>query len=96
MLLRSDVAKFWPFDVVGESTAPSRTGAPGRPTSMHLVETEFRARCARNEVEASLAKEADLLAAWLSNEHPSSPRLTTKTIKNRLRDAYRQHKEARN
>jgi hypothetical protein len=29
MLLRSDVAKFWPFDIVGESIAPSRTGRQG-------------------------------------------------------------------
>ena len=54
MVLKSDVAKFWPFDVADEAAAPLRTGAPGRPTSIHLVEAEFVARCARNEVEASL------------------------------------------
>ena len=54
------------------------------------------ARCARNEVEASLAEEAEVLAAWLRNKHPNSPRLTAKTIKNKLRAAYRQHQDARN
>jgi hypothetical protein len=96
MVLKSEVAKFWPFDKVGEATAPPRTGAPGRPTSIHLVEAEFVARCDRKEVKASLAEEAEALAAWLRNEHPNSPRLTAKTIKNNLRGLYRQHKEARN
>jgi hypothetical protein len=96
MVLKAEVAKFWPFDKVGEATVPLRTGAPGRPTSIHLVEAEFAARCARNQVKATLAEEAEVLAAWLSNEHPKSPRLTAKTIKNKLRAVYRQHKEARN
>jgi hypothetical protein len=96
MVLKSEVAKFWPFDKVGEVTAPPRTGVPGRPTSIHLVEAEFVARCDRKEVKASLAEEAEVLAAWLRNEHPNSPRLTAKTIKNNLRGLYRQHKEVRN
>ena len=96
MVLKSEVAKFWPFDRVDEPAAPRRTGAPGRPTSIHLVEAEFEARCAHNEVKASLAEEAEALAAWLRDEHPNAPRLTAKTIKNNLRAAYRQHKEARN
>jgi hypothetical protein len=96
MVLKSDVAKFWPLDVIGEATAPPRTGTPGRPSSSYLVEAEFSARCARNEVEVSLAEEAEVLAVWLRNEHPNSPPLTAKTIKNRLRAAYRRHGEARN
>ena len=96
MVLKSDVAKFWPFDTVVETSTPLRTGAPGRPSSSHLVEAEFAARCTRNEVEASLAEEAEVLAAWLRNKHPYSPRLAPKTIKNRLRVAYRQHQGARN
>ena len=96
MVLKSDVAKFWSVDGVGESAAALRTGAPGRPSSIYLVEIEFRARCARNEVESSLAQEADVLAAWLRKEHPNSPPLKAKTIKNKLRASYRQHKEARN
>jgi hypothetical protein len=58
MVLKADVAKCWPFE-------QSRTGAPGRPSSMHLVEVEFDARCARNEVAATLADEARYLASWL-------------------------------
>jgi hypothetical protein len=89
LVLRSDVIKFWPFE-------QSRSGAPGRPSSMHLVEIEFRARCERNEVSASVTKEAELLADWLQGKHPSEPRLKAKTIKNKLSSAYRQHKDAQN
>jgi hypothetical protein len=96
MVLKSDVAKFWSFGSSSESTAPLRTGVPGRPSSIHLVEGEFETRCARNEVEDSLAEEAEVLLAWLRNEYPNSPRPTAKTIKNRLRAAYRRHHDARN
>jgi hypothetical protein len=96
MVLKSDVAKLWPSDEAAGVVYPLRSGAPGRPTSMHLVEAEFDARCARSEVAASLADEAEHLADWLKSAHPSAPPLTAKTIKNNLRVAYRQHKETRN
>ena len=96
MVLKSDVAKFWPFDEAAGVVYPQRSGAPGRPTSMHLVETEFDARCARSEVASSLAEEARYLADWLRSAHPNAPPLTDKTIKNNLRAAYRQRNEARN
>ena len=96
IVLKSDVAKFWPPDAAPEAAAALRTGAPGRPSSMHLVEAEFSARCERNVVAASLTAEADLLVAWLKNEHPSVPPLTAKTIKNKLRAAYRNFSETRN
>lgn len=84
MVLKSDIAKFWPFE------AP-RTGAPGRPSSMHLVENEFAARCDREEVLGSLAAECEDLASWFRHEHPRAPPITEKTIRNRLRDAYRHY-----
>jgi hypothetical protein len=96
MVLKSDVARFWPFDEAAGVVYPQRSGAPGRPTSMHLVKAEFDARCARSELAASLAQEARYLADWLRSAHPSAPPLTDKTIKNKLRVAYRQHKVARN
>ena len=95
LVLKSDVAKFWPLDEAAGVVYTLRSGAPGRPTSMHLVQAEFTARCARSEVAASLAEEAQYLAEWLKSAHPSAPGLKVKSIKNNLRAAYRQHKEAR-
>ncbi len=89
MVLKSDVAEFWPFE------AP-RTGAPGRPSSMYLIEAEFEARCARNEVAETITDEAELLADWLKSKHPTSPRLKAKSIRNKLSPAFRRHKSARN
>jgi hypothetical protein len=85
MVLKSDVARFWPFD----KNAGLQTGAPGRPSSMHLVEAEFEARCARGETAASLAEECRYLANWLKREQPNGPPITEKTIKNRLRHKFR-------
>jgi hypothetical protein len=89
MVLKSDVAKFWPFE------AP-RTGAPGRPSSMHLVEAEFEARCARDEVAETITEEAEFLANWLKSEHPTLPQLKAKSIRNKLSPAFRRHRSARN
>jgi len=89
MVSKADVVKFWAFE-------QPRTGAPGRPSSMHLVEAEFEARCARDETAASLAEESKHLANWLKGEHPGAPPVTKKTIQNRLRDIYREHRSARN
>jgi len=89
MVLKADVAKCWPFE-------PPRSGAPGRPSSMYLVEAEFAARCQRNEVADTVKTESEILADWLKSEHPNSPPASAKAIRNRLREAYRQYKEARN
>jgi hypothetical protein len=96
MVLKSDIARLWPFDQIAGPAPLLRTGAPGRPSSMHLVEAAFDARCARGEVAASLTEEAESLADWLKRAHPSAPPLTPKTIQNNLRAAFRQYKEARN
>jgi hypothetical protein len=92
MVLKSDVAHYWPFvDDPTDAARPVRqTGAPGRPTSMHLVEAEFRARWERGEVQKSIGAEADALCAWLKAAHPEAPRLTPKSIANRLRHEHRE------
>jgi len=69
---------------------PARTGAPGRPSSMHLVVAEFERRCGNSEVIWSSVKaEAEYLAAWFKKNHPGSPRLTARTIENKIRPEYR-------
>jgi hypothetical protein len=68
-----------------EPDTSDRTGAPGRPSSMHLVEAEFDRRVSAGESWKSKLAVADDLAAWLRREHPRMPKLTSKTILNRLR-----------
>jgi hypothetical protein len=93
-VFKADIARIWPFEQAAEpaATMPARSGAPGRPTSMHLVEAEFRARCDRGEIQATLRAESEALAAWLRDQHPSAPKLTPTTINNRLGAAFRKHK----
>lgn len=87
LVLKADVLRHWPFE-----SQPIRSGGPGRGTSMHLVEAEFERRAQRGDVQPTLAKEAEALERWLIENHKNSPRATAKTIQNRLRDCYRQHK----
>jgi hypothetical protein len=85
MVLKADVAHYWPF----AAALDHRTGAPGRPSAMHLVEEEYRARWARGEAQSSIGAEAEYLSQWLANAHPTVPRVTAKTICNRLRSEHR-------
>jgi hypothetical protein len=94
MVLKSNVARCWPFGVgqvtMEEPLQVHHSGAPGRPSSMHLVEAEYRARCDRGEAEASIGAEAKALAEWLQTKHPHVPQLKPKSIANRLRHEYRE------
>jgi hypothetical protein len=73
-----------------------RTGAPGRPSSSHLVEAELDRRISSGTRPGSAAKEAESLADWLKNTHPKLPPMTKKTILNRFRIKIRGHVNARN
>ena len=66
------------------------SGAPGRPTSMHLIRSEHRRRLDAGEAHESLADEARYLAAWLARQHPAAPQPTPKTVENAIREAHRQ------
>ena len=65
------------------------TGAPGRPTSMHLIRREHQRRLDAGEAHESLADEARYLATWFAQQHPTAPQPTTKTIANSVREAHR-------
>jgi hypothetical protein len=65
------------------------SGAPGRPTSRHLVEEEMRRRFASGIAESSLRAEARHLLKWLKQHHPKAPTMTEKTIENAFRELYR-------
>jgi hypothetical protein len=85
MVLKADVARYWPF----AAALDHRTGAPGRPSPMHIVEGEYRARWTRGEALSSIGAEAEYLSQWLANTHPTVPRVTAKTIRNRLSSEHR-------
>jgi hypothetical protein len=74
----------------GDSSPTGRTGAPGRPSSMHLVEVEYRARWDRGEALESIEGEARQLSEWFKTTHPAMAPPTPKTIANRLRAEHRQ------
>lgn len=69
--------------------AVPETGAPGRPSSMHLIKPEFQRRADAGTIEKSLNKESKALVAWLTATHPAMPSLTPKTVANNLREEYR-------
>lgn len=75
-----------------QGAAPAVTGAPGRPSGMHLVEREHAQRCAEGRALGPVAREAAELAAWFRRAHPEAPPPTAKTIENRIRSAHRRHR----
>jgi len=78
---------------VPAATAPQppepTTGAPGRPSSMHLVEAEFERRCTAGTLAPTLKEQARLLEEWFRRQYPETQPVTAKTIDNRLRDPFR-------
>jgi hypothetical protein len=85
-VLKADVARCWPF---GKSQ-DHRTGAPGRPSSMRLVENEYRSRCQRGVAQTTVSSEARALAEWFRATHLDAPPPTAKTIENKIRSEHRQ------
>jgi len=69
-----------------------RTGAAGRPTSMHLIEAEMRRRFDAREQLPTMRQEAEHLSQWLPMEHPLAAPTKPKTIKNQLGARYKQLK----
>jgi hypothetical protein len=81
MVPKEAVGKIWPFGLA----VPRRTGAPGRPTSMHLVIEEFKRRAAAAPLSGTLAENAEALSNWVRQAHPTVPPPSPKTIKNKIR-----------
>jgi hypothetical protein len=94
-LRRQSVLRFWPPQNQNLS-AGYRTGAPGRPTPMHLVVAEHSRRLADGRAETSVVAESEQLAQWLCNAHPDLPALKPKSIRNKISGAHRSAMNARN
>jgi hypothetical protein len=88
---KSDVLREFQIEEIPDATKlfSYKSGAPGRPTSKHLVKMEFDARYQRGDAARSVKLEATALASWLGETHPNAPQLTTKTIENQIRSTFR-------
>lgn len=84
MVAAHDIRVIWPFT----TEPPQKTGAPGRPSSAHLVAAEFERIVAAGEIRKTLAEQARVLEAWLKKRHPPEKPMTPKTIENRIRRAF--------
>jgi hypothetical protein len=85
IVARADIRREWPFGVDAD-----RTGAPGRPTSMHLILDEMERRAASGQLEAKVRDQAKVLADWFASTHPLQSRPTPKTVENQIRTRFRQ------
>jgi hypothetical protein len=66
-----------------------RSGAPGRPSAMHLVRDEFERRVASGQLEETVTEQSEALADWLRTSHSTAAPLTPKAIRNRLAMSFR-------
>lgn len=88
LVLKSDVARWWPFK--NDHVLPeTHTGAPGRPSAMHLVEAEYDARIVRGDAKGRISEVARELATWAKATYPDLRLPTAATIANRLRHKHR-------
>ena len=104
-LLMGDIifhgVRFAPAPLSAELTPPApaatyRTGTPGRPSSVHLVVAEMRARAQRGELARGVAEEARHLVAWLIRHHPEAAQPKAKSLEDSIRDEYRRLKPPAN
>jgi len=95
-VLKTHVVRWWPFGLVEAAAETSAvaptTGTPGRPSSMHLIEDEHRARWKRGEALAGVAAEARALHCWFRKTHPDKKPPKAETIENRIRPEHRRRK----
>ncbi len=68
------------------------TGAPGRPSSIHLVHPEHARRLKTGEALTRVSDEAEHLAAWFKKAHSSLQPPTAKTIENAIRSVHRERR----
>jgi hypothetical protein len=83
------------YEETGGASPIYSTGAPGRPSSKHLVKPELRRRAENGLLLSTLTEEAGHLSRWLEETHPGAPPMTQKTIENSLRALYHSLKKTR-
>jgi hypothetical protein len=76
-----------------EQPEAAKTGAPGRPSSMHHALRELEDRANRHETAATIAAEAQALKEHVDNlrkEHTWLPPLTERSIRNKIGQRWRE------
>lgn len=80
----------------GWQTEKTVSGAPGRPSSMHLVRLEFERRAKTGKILDKKSDEAKYLESWLKERYPMQPPITAKTIANNLTEIFQKARGKRN
>lgn len=81
---KHDIWTLWPFTAI----EPERSGAPGKPTSMHLVVAELERRAVSGEMLDSIVAESRALSAWLATNHAKKPQAKPKAVETGIRERY--------
>ena len=77
--------------------ATDRTGAPGAPSSMHIIIEELHRRAGGDEmIRASIKAESEALASWFKDRHPTLRLPTAKTIRNQIGGLHRSLSQSQN
>ena len=84
------VIALWPHPSALPRDAMTRTGAPGRPSGMHIVLEEAKRRRQSGETLDRVSGEARALREWYVKNYPNMPPPTAKTIENKIRGDHRQ------
>ena len=88
LVLKADVARWWTFK--NEHVLPeTHSGAPGRPSAMHLIEAEYDALIERGEAKGRISEVASELETWAKATYPNLRLPTAATTANRLRHKHR-------
>jgi len=87
-----DVEREWP-NATGapepSDNAEFRTGAPGRPSPINLIEREAKRRLEQGVKPPTLARFAQELHDWAEGNFPNGPIPTARTIENKVRPLFK-------
>lgn len=78
------------LEITPAREAPLRRERTGRPSEFPVIETEFERRIKAGKIAVSLNAQAEQLADWYAATYPRRRPYSPSTIRNRLRDRYRE------
>jgi len=78
------------LEITPARETPLRRERTGRPSEFPVIEAEFERRVQAGKIAVSLNAQADELAEWYAVTYPRRRPYSPSTIRNRLRDQYRE------